>query len=119
MTWYRKVADIDLKAETLQKISDAYKPCEDIALHFSPPKLPDPVWRNMKNTPGQQHHHRALFRTQQCLFSALKPLLSLLEVSQAKSEAQGKLTTAIQLICSSNLQLNRYRRALAGSSTKK
>lgn len=119
LNWYLKVADIDLKGEDFQKISSAYETTDTLSEHFSPPKLPDPIWRNLKTMLGQPNHHRALFHTQEYLFTALKPLLSLLEENTSSPDSRDKLTTAIQLICSSNLQLNRYRRALAGSSINK
>ena len=116
-SWFTKVADIELKKEHLNEINEKYKHEEIFNEHFSPPLIPKPLWNGVKST-GDISRHRALFFTQDCLYSSLKPLLTLLEISDNRDHKE-MLTNAIQLICSSNLQLNRFRRSMVGSLVNK
>lgn len=57
------------------------------------------------------------YLTKDGLFTAIKPLVSALEDSFTKHGSQDKPTTALQLICSSNIQINRYCWHVVASST--
>ena len=114
LQWYLQVADIDLKSDQLSCIFDQYKSSDQLAEDFGPPKLPDSMWNNIKST-SDAHKFKAVYHTQEVLYTAVKPLLSLLG-NLKDSKNKEMCSTAIQLICSSNLQLSRFRRAMASYS---
>ena len=116
LRWYKTVADIDLEKESLKDINEQYKSKEELVEHFRPPKLPEPLWSSMKST-SNAFRQKVIFQAQEYLVTALKPQLSMLE--KCSDGQKEKLTTAIQLICTSNLQLNRFRRVSAGTYIKK
>lgn len=116
LQWFLKVADIDVKGEDFASIKEQFKHSEELSDHFTPPKLPEPLWRNiLASSQSQAYRHKSIFVAQDYLFTAIKPLLSLL-AETTNPEARNKITTSIQLICSSNLQLNRFRRATSALS---
>ena len=110
MKWFLNVADIELKKESLESIKKAYQTKNEVASHFEPPKLPHSIWQAIS-----QSNHADLFRlktihkAQESLYLATCPLLSALE--KVDKSLRSELCTAIQLVSSTNLMLNRYRRA--------
>ena len=60
---------------------------------------------------------KAIFKVQQNLLLAIKPLLNILD-SALSPEDNEKVRESIQLICSGNLQLNRLRRAATSQHLK-
>lgn len=116
--WFLTVADINLKKENLDEISEQYKPSDQVADHFHPPKLPEPVWQNVKSS-SQYFGQKVVYQAQEYLLTALKPMLSVLEDPSIPTNSKAKISAAIQLVCSSNLQLNRYRRAMSSPHLNK
>ena len=111
MKWYEQVADIELKKEDCDKLKEALKPSEEVLPHFEPPKLPSALWQTISsNSPADFHRAKTIYKAQDYLYVALRPLLSALEVAKDQT-LRSHLCTSIQLLCSSNLLLNRYRRA--------
>ena len=119
LDWYLKVADIELKPENLKKLKEAYKSSSDHESHFSPPRFSPGIWNAI--TSGSSHADsyrlKTINKAQDKLYLALKPLLSVL--SKCNKGQKSELTSAIQLLCSANLTLNRYRRATCTPYLKK
>ena len=108
--WFKGVADIELRLEDLKDLKEKYKVHESLQTDFEPPKLPSSIWNTMNsNSRADIFRLRSLFKSQESLYLALIPLLSALDT--APKESREHLTAAIQLICHSNLSLNRYRRS--------
>ena len=111
MKFFEQVADLELKKEDCDKLKEAMKPSEEVLPHFEPPKLPPALWQTISsNSPADFHRAKTIFKAQDYLYVALRPLLSALELSKDPT-LRSHLCSAVQLICSSNLLLNRYRRA--------
>lgn len=113
-SWYKKVADIDLKQSDLTDLKEKYLPPSEVANHFEPPKLPPSLWQNICASPGDTYKHKVIYKAQDNIFGAIKPLLSVLESlsEQGDHELKNKVASSVQMLCSSNLTLNRLRRAL-------
>ena len=108
--WFKSVADIELKPEDIKSLKDKYKVGDTLQTDFEPPKLPNSIWTTMNsNSKADTYRLRSLHKSQESLYLALIPLLSALDSSP--KELREHLTAAIQLVCHSNLSLNRYRRS--------
>ena len=111
MNFYKKVSDIELKKEDCDKLKDSWKPTEEESSHFEPPKLPQTLWQTISsNSPADFHRAKTIYKAQDYIYLALRPILSSIESSKDK-DLRSNLCSAVQLLCSSNLLLNRYRRA--------
>ena len=69
------------------------------------------MWNNIKSS-SDANRHKAIYHSQEMLYTSVKPLLSLLDNLEGEKNKE-LCANAIQLICSSNLQLSRFRRAMA------
>ena len=66
------------------------------------------------------YKHRVAFKAQSFTYTAVMPLLSVLDSMDPKdTESRNKISTAIQLICTANLQINRFRRSMISPLLKK
>ena len=111
LDFYKKVADLELEKEDCEKLKEAWKPSEEFSPHFEPPKLPQALWQTISsNSQADFHRAKTIFKAQDYIYVALRPILSALESTKDKS-LRSNLCSAVQLLCSSNLLLNRYRRA--------
>lgn len=110
MQWFLKVADMELKEADLEDFNASYSSSSSVAEHFQPPKLPDVLWSSVKTSLTDSYRLKSILKSQTSLYSALKPLLSALESLDSSHPSVKMITSAIQLICSSNLNLNRLRR---------
>ena len=67
MSWFKKVADIDLSDEELNNLYERFLPSAELSSHFNPPKLPDMLWNKLKagnqNT-SELTKQRTIFRSQ-------------------------------------------------------
>lgn len=118
--WYLKVADVELKSDDLKSLKDLYTPSEESSSHFCPPRVPPSIWDNLKSSSAETYKHKTCFSAQQCVYTAIMPLLSVLSSLDDKDSVnKDRITGAIQLLCTSNLHMNRFRRALASSSVKR
>ena len=108
LKFYLKIADLELSKEVLSELSEEFKTNPDLDNHFTPPKFPPSFWELVQKSSSDLFKLKALFKIQENLFLALKPLLSCLE--NCPKESKDNLTKAIQLIATSNLNLNRFRR---------
>ena len=113
---FLNVADIELNKDIIDKIKEDFKTDSDIETHFEPPRFPTSLWSSIKNSPADVYKLKSLFKCQENLFLAIKPLLASLEV--CPKECQDNIIKSIQLICTSNLTLNRFRRATIAPSIK-
>ena len=109
LSFYLKAADIDLGKDLLNEIQQKYKSDEKLNDHFSPPRFPASLWSTVQSSQSDTFRLKSLFKVQDNLYLAVKPLLDCLDT--ADKESKPKILQSIQLICSSNLQLNRFRRA--------
>ena len=109
LEFYLKAADIPLTKEVLNGIGEKYRADEKLEVHFAPPRFPASLWSSVQSSPSDTYRLKNLFRVQENLYLAIKPLLDVL--ATADEVAKPKIIQSIQLICSSNLDLNRYRRA--------
>ena len=107
--FFQKASDVELSKEILNNIKKKYEGKEEIENEFRPPKFPSAMWDSVQTNGSDVYRLKALFKVQENLYLSIKPLLDLL--STAEGEAKEKLIESIQLICSSNLQLSRFRRA--------
>ena len=105
---YLKVANIELKKDELDKIQDEFKTEPDLDPHFNPPRFPQSLWSAVQGSSSDLFKLKFLFRTQENLYLAIKPLLASLD--SCPKEIQDNIIKSIQLICSANLNLNRFRR---------
>ena len=119
MKWFNKVADIELEKPELDELKKSFLPSEEEAHHFQPPKLPLSMWQNITGSSNHADAYRlkSVHKAQEGLYLALCPLLSALD--SCEKSIRPSLTSAIQLVCSSNLLLNKYRRASVASYIKK
>lgn len=119
-SWFKKIADIELKDKELETIVEGFKPPAELEHHFVPPKLPKSVWDAVKSSPADQFKQRVCFKAQSLTCTAIKPLLSVLDSLDPDDSVNiNNITTSIQLLCSSNLQLNRFRRSMTSPYIKK
>ena len=119
MAWFDKVADIELDKEKIEELKKKFDPSEEDAHHFVPPKLPLSLWQSISSGSNHADSYRlkSIFKAQESLYLALCPLLTALD--SCEKSLRPSLTSAIQLICSSNLLLNKYRRASVSPYIKK
>ena len=108
MDYYLKIADMELNKDVISELQEEFKCPDDIQSHFNPPKFPSSFWELVQKSPNDLFKLKSLFKVQENLFLAIKPLLSCLE--SVPKENRDDITKAIQLITYSNLNLNRFRR---------
>ena len=114
LSWFMNVCDLEVKHTALPDLLERFVPPETLAKHFTPPRLPSALWGATKSSNYSKMEQKSVFRAQEFIYAALMPLLSVLDyVSDKDPDARNDLTSAIQFLCTSNLQLNRFRRALA------
>ena len=109
LEFYLKAADIELKPDLIKEIKEQYAAEDDLDAHFCPPRFPPSLWATVQSSQADIYRLKSLFKVQDNLFLSLKPLLDCLAV--AEGESKSKIIQAIQLISSSNLLLNRFRRS--------
>ena len=93
----------------VKEIKDQYVGEDDLDAHFSPPRFPPSLWASVQSSQADTFRLKTLFKVQDNLFLSLKPLLDCLP--SAEKESKSKIIQSIQLIASSNLLLNRFRRS--------
>lgn len=119
MDWFQNVADIELKAEKLDEISESYISDGDVQKHFSPPVLPQALWQKAKTSQNDMFQQRSLLKIQDIQTLAIKPLLSVLSMNNCPQSIQNSIASSIQLLCTANLKTSRLRRALASKFVRK
>ena len=93
---------------------------EQLATHFSPPRIPGAIWGDIKATsPAYVYKQTFCFKALENLYLALKPMLTVLEFLTPNSDERKLMAESIQFVCSANLQFNRFRRALTGPYIKR
>jgi len=120
LKWFEKVADNELSEAQVTDIMATFIPPAEISSHFEPPLVPAALWNSMKsqNNSFTLFQQRSIFKSQKLICSALMPLLSVLESLGPGNPNQKTLASAIQLICSSNLNLSRFRRSATAKFLK-
>ena len=116
MSFYLKAADIDLNKDLVKEISDQFISDSKIDDHFSPPRFPPSLWSAVQSSQSDTYRLKSLFKVQENLYLSINPLLDCLD--SADKESKPKILQSIQLICSSNLQLNRFRRSVIAPHLK-
>ena len=109
MDWFNKAADVELNSDEIESIAAAYKSSDEIDSHFSPAKLPTSIMPNL--TRAETYKQKLMYKAEHSYSLALKPLMTVLPKLTHDKETLSQVTSAIQLICSGNLQLNRLRRS--------
>ena len=117
LEWYSKVSNLHLNDNILKKINEKYSLPPDLASLFSPAKLPDPIWSSIKDSKYDGYKHKILYSLQSNLLNALKPLLDSIP-SITDNEAKEKISSSVQMLCSVNLDINRFRRVIAAPHLK-
>ena len=116
LEWYLKVADIELDKKNLDALKEEFS-CEDAILeHFSPPKFDDSLWQFVQAKQGDTSRLKSLYKTQESIFLAIRPLLTV--AAKSSKEHRSHILKSIQLLCSANLDLNRYRRLVIAPHLK-
>ena len=110
LEFYMQAVDVQLKSEINKALVDKYKSSDKIDEHFSAPHLPEALWNAVQGDFHDSNRLKAIFKIQNNLFLAIKPLLSLLDT--VEKEQADVLLESIELICSSNLDLNKFRRVM-------
>lgn len=117
---FHKVAEIEISEEDFDTIKDEYTPAETYQQHFSPPRFPAGIWQSITSNQGDAIKLRACFKSQSYLYTALMPLLSALDsIDPSDTATIEKLTISVQLVCTANLQFNRFRRVIASNHIKR
>ena len=107
-SWYEKVSDLELSKDILDSLKEEFLANEEIQAHFEPPRFPQPLWNTVQSSQSDLLKLKTLYKSQENLFLAIKPLLTVAE--SCPKEMRPNILKSIQLICSSNLSLNRFRR---------
>lgn len=117
--WFKKVADLELSDDQIQGIMADFVPSDEVNKHFIPPMFPPSIWNRIKeeNSP-EIIKHRVIFRSQKLLSSAMMPLMTVLDSLKKEDPNQKLLASAMQMICTSNLHLSRFRRSAANRFIK-
>ena len=111
--WFKRIADSELSDADLDNFMKDFIPPNDIAKHFEPPRLPNAIWNRIKAQSYSSDEflkQRSIMKSQKFQSSAIMPLLSVLESLKPSDPNQRLVASAIQMLCSSNLQLTRLRR---------
>lgn len=111
LSWFSEVADNEITQEKFKEVAEKYSTSPETQLHFSYPKIPEVLWRKVYRNKWEQFQQRSICQAQDYINVALKPLLSAVESMNSKDPNQERISTAIQLLCNSNLTLNRVRRS--------
>lgn len=109
--WFRKVADLELKEDHISSVAEEFPLSDTMASDFLPPEIPPLFWNKIKTNPSDYLKQKLLYKAQKLNCLALRPLLSIVNNMTQNDPNMGNLTSAIQLICSSNLLLGRARRS--------
>ena len=116
LDWYLKVADIELDKKNLDALKEEFSCEETILEHFSPPKFDDSLWQFVQAKQGDTSRLKSLYKTQESIFLAIRPLLTV--AANSSKENRTQILKSIQLLCSANLDLNRYRRLVIAPHLK-
>ena len=82
--------------------------------------MPTTLWDTIKVCAAETYKQTIAFKAQNLTYMATMPLLSVLSDSDPNDlGSRNKISTAIQLICSANLQLNKFRRSMISPFLKK
>ena len=117
LNWLNNVIDRHLPDSILKEINDKFTPPDDIAHFFSPAKLPDSIWRSIKDNSFNAQKQKFLYNLQSSVLNSIKPILSVLPKIQDPN-IKKDLSNSVQMICSANLDFNRFRRLLADPHLK-
>ena len=109
LKFYLKAADIELKKELVDSIKEEFKADQDTESHFAPPRFSSSLWSTVQSSKADMFKLKCLYKVQEHMYLSLKPLLACLD--SADKDSKAKITKSIQLICTSNLLLNRFRRS--------
>ena len=109
LEFYLKIANLELGKQVVKDLAANFKSSDEIDSHFTPPKFPEPFWAAVQSSPPDSLKLKSIFSVQETLFLSLKPLLEALE--ESPKHLKEKISQSIQLIASTNLSLNRFRRA--------
>lgn len=112
--WFQKIADTELTDNQLEDFLGRFVPTDDVSQHFQPPKMPKIIWNQLcagSSNSAEMYKQRTVFKSQKLLGSSIMPLLTVLESLKGTDPNREFLASAIQMICTSNLQLSRLRRA--------
>ena len=117
-SWFKDIADLELKSDVLKELKEKYEGNSETQSHFEPPRFPESIWNTISSrSQGDTLRSRSIYKAQDTLCTALKPLLTCLET--ASKETRSHLGPAIQLITTANLQLSRFRRVAVSPYLKK
>ena len=114
--WYLKVSDLELSKEVISDITEEFKADEEINNHFLPPRFPLPLWSAVQSSSADAFKLKSIFRAQEHLLLAIKPLLTV--AKNAPKEDKAHILKSIQLLTNSNLSLNRLRRCMLAPHLK-
>ena len=119
--WFKQIADCELSDADLETFLKDFIPSNDISKHFEPPKLPNAIWSRIKAQTFSSDEYlkqRSIMKSQRLQTGVIMPLLSVLETMRPSDPNQKLVASAIQMLCSSNLQLIRFRRTSVAKFVK-
>ena len=114
--WYLRVSDLELSKEVISEISEEFKASDEVNNHFSPPRFPLPLWSAVQSSSADSFKLKSIFKAQENIFLAIKPLLA--AAKNASKDDKSHILKSIQLLCNSNLSLNRLRRCMLAPHLK-
>ena len=118
LTWLKKILNNSIPDSTLKEINEHFTPPADTKDLFSPAKFPESLWQSIKtSTHSDCHKFKVVHSCQSKLLNSLKPLIAALETCQ-DPDTKENILTGIQMLASTNLDLNRFRRILAAPHLK-
>ena len=109
---YKKISKIHLKSNILNETNDKFNLADDVAPLFMPTKFSDSRWNSIKeysNDCYKCYKQKSLCGIQANVFSSIKPLIYIFE-SYKNHETMTQITSVIQMLCSTNLDISRLRR---------
>ena len=119
--WFQNIADTELSEDQLEDFMSRFVSPTDTECHFEPPKLPNVIWSKLTAGGGKSDEYfkqRSIFKSQKLLSSTMKPLLSVLNSLKPSDPNQEILASAIQVLCTTNLQMSRLRRTAISKFVK-
>ena len=111
LDWFQRVADVELQGPQIAEISKSFLPVIEVEQDFTPPDIPLVFWRKLKNNSNDLFRQKCLLQVQKVTCLSLKALLTTLDSMTDNDPNMALIATAVQLICTANLQTSRIRRS--------
>lgn len=97
-SWFKKVADLNLNDDQIDKIRESYSLSSFVAEHFDPSRFPNSIWQKFLTSSytGNSFKIKTIFKSQSNISLAMMPLLSVLDSFDPSDTANIKCITLPQ-----------------------